>query len=339
MPRMPMGFGASKVTRTSHHHRNALEFGGFSDLPDDLKQNILSKLPLTHIANARRTGRELRHVAEKELKEYKSTYALQLSLPGRTDTSIHCIIDEIAVFKEVEEIYIVKLIVSKVEDEALAKRWNEAHFTPLVPGRVIIFTADARSQDHVNLYVKNSPGIVQNDFQGSFIALDQKHKFKSWLENHVPFVYPDIYERYEPFDKFYESRYRDTALGAQPEEESSMKRKRTPGEIPQHQKGIPEKKPQTHIHDPEIHVFLDSVRHSGVTRETLYYHLKQTFHTLKLENLILIRNDDETQVKCLIDMRLCDESNVHKLRAKNATRKFLNDALGEQVNVSLVHIS
>ena len=259
IPRMPMEFGASKVPRTSHHHRNALEFGGFNDLPDDLKQNILSKLPPEHIIKASKTSNEMKLLGDKALEGYTK---LQLSLPGQEDTCIHCIIDEIAVFKEVKEIYIVKLIVSKVEDEALAKRWNEAHFTPLVPGRVIIFTADARSQDHVRFLGQNSPGMVKNDFQGSFIALDQKHKFKSWLENHVPFVYPDIYERYEPFDKFYESRYRDTALGAQPEEESSMKRKRTPGEIPQHQKGIPEKKPQTHIDDPEIHVFLDSVRHT-----------------------------------------------------------------------------
>ena len=115
----------------------------------------------------------------------------------------------------------------KVENKELAKRWNETHFTPLVPGRVIIFSANKRTEDHVHLSGVNSQGIAQpfgtprlNGYW-TFIALGQKHKFKSWLEKHNPLVYQDARYAYEPFDKFRESVYRDTALGAEPAPESS----------------------------------------------------------------------------------------------------------------------
>ena len=92
------------------------------------------------------------------------------------------------------------------------------------------------------------------------------------------------------------------------EKESSSKRKRTPEESPKL-----EKKPRI---PPEIHIFLDSVRHSGVTRETLYYHLKQIFPTFEIENLILKRYDNEPLVHCSIDSRLCDENKVDKFRVQ-----------------------
>ena len=91
-------------------------------------------------------------------------------------------------------------------------------------------------------------------------------------------------------------------------EEKESKRKRTPEESLKL-----EKKPRI---PPQIHIFLDSVRHSGVTRGTLYDHLKQIFPTFEIENLILKRYDNETLVECWIDSRLCDENKVDKFRVQ-----------------------
>ena len=214
MPRMPMEFGAADPT--SCKHRDALEFGGFDDLPDDLKQNILSKLHPIHMFKARKTSKKMKDICDKVLED-----KLQLSLDGQTATSIHCTIDQIAVVKDTKEVYVVKLIVEEVENEDLAKRWNETHFTPLVPGRVMILNAIAKHKEHVRLFVGNSPGMGPEHGIWTFFAFDQKNKFISWLDTHVPFVYQYARHEYEPFDQFDESRYRDTALGAEPAPESS----------------------------------------------------------------------------------------------------------------------
>ena len=112
-------------------------------------------------------------------------------------------------------------IVKKVENEEIAQRWNETHFTPLVPGRVMILDAIAKHKEHVRSFVGNSPGMGSEHGIWTFFALGQKHKFESWLKNHKPHVYQDTKDEYEPFDKFRESVYRDTALGAEPAPESS----------------------------------------------------------------------------------------------------------------------
>ena len=74
-------------------------------------------------------------------------------------------------------------------------------------------SADATKEGHVDLFAGNSVnnGIIP------FIANGQNNVFQSWLnEHHDSHVYQRVGDMYEPFDKFDETIYRDTALGAQP---------------------------------------------------------------------------------------------------------------------------
>ena len=112
------------------------------------------------------------------------------------------------------------------------------------------------------------------------------------------------------------------------EKESSLKRKRTSEESPELTK-----KPQIHDEDPAIVFSYNLKRHSNVSKGDLYNYLNERFPTFKLENLILMPNDDATVVEIWIDSRLCVENKIHKLHANHAIRSYFEKVFGQRVEV------